>query len=64
MGASVPLLAFANGLGGHCHGCCRLVERGGNLIDVVEGNHGEDEAGRREEGRPVSTIPCPYLLPT
>lgn len=48
---SIPLPAFANSLSGSGNGCCRLVEGGRDLVDVVEADHGKDEAvGKKRRG--------------
>lgn len=51
---SISLPALANSLGRSSDRRCGLVESGGDLVDVVETNHGEDEAMRAEGKRPLS----------
>lgn len=60
---SVSLFALASDLGWREDGGGGLVQSGGDLVDVVQTNHGEDEAtGRRQKGPGVSG-PAAGLVP-
>ena len=61
---SVSLFALASDLGWCEDWSCSLIQRGGDLVDVVQTDHGEDEAaGQRQKGHGISDHAANLVLP-